>query len=34
MADALKEKITWLLPLTYSGVLILYLTLLQLFPSH
>ena len=32
MADALKEKITWLLPLTYSGVLILYLTLLQLFP--
>ena len=32
MADALKEKITWLLPLTYSGVLILYLALLQLFP--
>ena len=32
MADALKDKITWLLPLTYSGVLILYLTLLQLFP--
>ncbi|MCI6660312.1 MAG: MFS transporter [Peptoniphilaceae bacterium] len=32
MADVLKEKITWLLPLTYSGVLILYLTLLQLFP--
>lgn len=31
-AHALKEKITWLLPLTYSGVLILYLTLLQLFP--
>lgn len=32
MKDALKEKITWLLPLTYSGVLVLYLTLLQLFP--
>lgn len=33
MADALKDRITWLLPLTYSGVLILYLTLLQLFPQ-
>lgn len=31
-SDALKDKITWLLPLSYSGVLILYLTLLQLFP--
>lgn len=30
--DVLTEKITWLLPLSYSGVLILYLTLLQLFP--
>lgn len=33
MADALKESITWLLPFTYCGVLILYLTLLQLFPQ-
>ena len=32
MGDALKEKITWLLPFTYVGVLTLYLTLLQLFP--
>ena len=32
LGDALKERITWLLPLTYCGVLILYLTLLQLFP--
>lgn len=32
LGDAMKEKITWLLPLSYSGVLILYLTLLQLFP--
>lgn len=33
MGDVLKEKITWLLPFTYCGVLILYLAVLQLFPQ-
>ncbi|WP_235860804.1 MFS transporter [Peptoniphilus porci] len=32
ISDTLKDKVTWLLPFSYSGVLILYLTLLQLFP--
>lgn len=31
--DVVKYKITWILPISYSGVLILYLTLLQLFPQ-
>lgn len=33
MGMVMKEKITWLLPLAYFGVLVLYLTLLQLFPA-
>ncbi len=32
-SEAFKDKITLLLPLSYSGVLILYLSLLQLFPQ-
>ena len=32
-SQALKDKITLLLPFSYSGVLILYLSLLQLFPQ-
>lgn len=30
--DALKEKINWLLPLTYSGLLTFYIVLLNIFP--
>ena len=30
--DALKEKVNWLLPLTYSGLLTLYIVLLNMFP--
>ena len=33
LSQAFKDKITLLLPLSYSGVLILYLSLLQLFPQ-
>lgn len=33
MSAALKEKISWTLPLTYSGLLTFYLVLLTLFPS-
>lgn len=30
--DALKEKVNWLLPLTYSGLLTFYIVLLNIFP--
>lgn len=30
--DAMKEKVNWLLPLTYSGLLTFYLVLLNIFP--
>lgn len=32
IGDALKEKFNWLLPLTYSGLLTLYIVMLTLFP--
>ncbi|OCN02606.1 MFS transporter [Clostridium sp. W14A] len=32
LRDALKEKINWLLPLTYSGLLTFYIVLLNIFP--
>ncbi|MBP2025291.1 CynX/NimT family MFS transporter [Peptoniphilus stercorisuis] len=32
LVDAMKEKINWLLPLSYSGLLTFYLVLLNIFP--
>ncbi len=32
MKDALKEKINWLLPFTYSGLLTFYIVMLNIFP--